>query len=460
MQYGLGFVSGTLAGSVVPLASRARVGSDSVSEVRLDEAPVAAQHAQLYLEGHTYTLVDLSSDTGTYIDGERVTPGQAVPIQPGNLLMFGEGGPLALFEIFNALRLGVEQAELILSREDPPGGSWLLNGPNFIGRSDACHIQLDPERDTLASSRHVHVMPAFGQLIVTDMGSANGTYMDGRRVSQRAIAPGNRIHLGGEAGPCFRNDGVPSQEVAALSSSQIGPPPIPENFELNLRWGEERARIQVACKTEVLFGSFAGLNDFETVCFPRELESESDAMERSEPIGPQHGSLVLTPDGIDLCDGGYAPTKLNGSLLPKQERAPLGAVFELWLGDDSVGLRGRLFRHPNLAPTAPAIGMQAQHPVECLAMERMGDGPDSQLYLFLVRQASIGSSEDAVIHLPFAGVGDLHALLYLQDEALWITQLGPDPIAVNGTPLSPGTTVPLSPGCEFFVGTVMFRLDT
>jgi len=237
------------------------------------------------------------------------------------------------------------------------------------------------------------------------------------------------------------------------------PAPIPEVFRLRLRSGEDIARIDVACKPEVQFGSFAGLNDFETSCFPRELESEGDALDRSEAIGPQHGSLVLTADGVDLADAGDAPTKLNGTRLPPGERAPLGATFELWLGDDNLGFRGRLFRHPKLEPTAPRVGFEGQHPVECLTLERMGDGPENRLFLHLVRQATIGSSEDAAIHVEAPGVGDLHALLYLQQDALWITQLGQDPVAVAGVPLAPGTTVPLAVGMEFFVGTVMFRVE-
>jgi len=93
-----------------------------------------------------------------------------------------------------------------------------------------------------------------------------------------------------------------------------------------------------------------------------------------------------------------------------------------------------------------------------VAIERRGDGSESRLFLMLIRQATVGSADEAAIRIPFAGVAPQHALLYLSQGALWISQLGEHPVAVNGLPLSPGTTVPLGLGSEFYVGTAVFRV--
>ena len=462
-RFALGFVSGEHAGRIVPLEGDALVGRDERSSIHLVETTVAPRHARLVLSSPGPQVVDLRAPGGTFVDGQRVGPGNACPLRRGSLLRFGEGGPLAVFDEPGALSGGA--SGLVLRRENGAGGVWDLSQALWIGRGEACDVRLDPVRDAVASSRHLHVTAAFGRAVVTDTGSANGTWIDGRRVVQAVLAPGERLLLGGAEGPSFlvepasgahpRGDGGGGSAPTGAPAA----PPIPDLFTIRVEAQGASASIRMALKPEVLFGSYAGLNDFETVCFPRELESEADAQERSEAIAPQHGSLVLTEAGVDLVDAGDAPTQVDGARLAPGGRTSLGEVFELSLGGDALGLRGRLFRHPRLASTAPRIGREWQHPVECLVLERKGDEPESRLFVLLVRQATIGSADEAAIPVPRAGVAGHHAMLYVREGSLWISQLGPDPVAVDGVPLSAGTTVPLRVGSSIFIGVARLRIE-
>ena len=104
--------------------------------------------------------------------------------------------------------------------------------------------------------------------------------------------------------------------------------------------------------------------------------------------------------------------------------------------------------------------MNAKHPVECLVLERKGDGGEngdgSRLYVQLVRQATLGSAPEAAIHLPFPGVAPLHASIFLRNECLWITQASDQPIAVDGQPLQQGVTAALRLGSVFYLGAAKF----
>ncbi|MBL4846687.1 MAG: FHA domain-containing protein [Planctomycetes bacterium] len=465
-RFGLGFVSGQLAGQVAELPENAEVGQSADSGVCVADPALAPRHAQIYFHEGAGFLLDLHSHGGTFLDGAPVVPGTPVPLRPGTLVRFGETGPVALFHSLPVL-YGGNQQELVLERTDQPK-TWSLSGPVTVGRSETCEIQLE-SADVLASSEHLHLLPAFGHLIATDLGSVNGTWSEAGRLVQTAIAPGQGIVLGGEGGPSLRlQDSHPlpkppqAPPEAALASSLTSgtgrPALIPQLFVLELSAGEQSATVLVAAKSEVTFGSFAGINDFETICFPRDLEDESDAMERSEAIGPQHGVLLLGETGVAVRDEGYASTRLDGVKLGAHDLTPLPDAFHLDLGDGALGLRGRLFKHPGLEPRSPAFGVEHNHPVECLTLERMGDTPNSRLYMLLVRQAAIGSSDDAAIRVQAPGVGSLHALLYLQEESLWITQLGPDPVAVDGVPLAPQTTVSLGLRSEVYLGTVRLKI--
>ncbi|RMG14354.1 MAG: FHA domain-containing protein [Planctomycetota bacterium] len=458
MQIGLAFVTGPLAGRVLSLGGNALVGRHPQCDVVLEDAAVDARHAQLYPAGNGFQLLDLRSVGGSFVDGLRVPPGQPVVLALGCLLRFGEGGPLAILDATE--RFG-EQA-LTLVREDD-GEVFPVPGPLVVGRSRSCELRLRAAGDAVASSRHLHVLPAFGRLVVTDLGSANGTFLPGNvRVVQVALPVGARVNLGGAGGPWFRVDVATATlpPPTSLGPAATEPSALPPCFKLRVASGEARGRIDVACKTEVSFGAFAGLSEFEITTFPRELEDEGDAAARGESIDPQHGQFVLTADGVDLVDGGSQRTKLDGRLLEPGERRPLGECFELWLGDDVVFLRGRVFRHPRLAPTAPVVGQEGQHPVECLVLERGGDGDvESRLYLLLVRQASIGSADDAALRLPMPGVAPLHAALSLRGGRLWIASVSEAPLAVDGAPVARGEAVPLRVGSTVYLGAVRVEVS-
>ncbi|MBX3472467.1 MAG: FHA domain-containing protein [Planctomycetes bacterium] len=461
---GLGFVSGALAGRVFPVGRRVAIGRDPAGEVAFppETEGVSTRHAQLTADPTGHLLVDLASRGGTFVDGQRLAPNAPARLRPGALVRFGAAGPLAIFDAMARLRPG---PRLVLAR-DGGDGRWPLERPTLVGRDADCDVVLDAARDARASARHAMVIPAFGRALVSDLGSANGTWVDGRRVADALLGPGDVVRLGSD-GPALRvvaeGGGTPAPQrrpsgAAARASERLAAAPAPasavrfEAFRLDVRSGGARGRVHVLVKTEVQLGGFGALNDVVLRCFPRELENDKDALERSESIGVEHLALRLTPRGVALCDLGGGPTKVNGRRLEAGEVVDLDALADIWVGDDVLGLRARLFSHPRLPPVAPALGQEHKHPVECVVLERKGDGAD-HLYVQLVRQASLGASDDAAIRLPVPGVAPQHALLFVKQGRVWLSQLGEAPVAVEGAgALRPGTAAPLEPGVRFFLG--------
>lgn len=482
-RYGLGFVSGRQVGRVVPLLGQPVLGRDPGCQVALpaEETDVSARHAQfLVAPDGRVRVVDLHSKGGTWREGERLPSDKPVELEAGTALRFGLQGPLCLFEELPRLEAG--RADLVLVREDGPG-SWPLGGPLLIGRREGCQVLLDPQRDLVASGHHAHLMPAFGRAILTDLGSANGTWIERRRVTQCSLAPRTRFQLGRD-GECPRfhvelrapGEGQTGRtstgrfSTGRFSAGQLsagrtptgrfvpaerqGLPPLPPALRLDIEAGEARARVLLLLRTEVGFGREG---DLPLRCFPRELESPKDALERGDSIAAAHGALALGARGFELVVGEAAPTKLDGEPLSARERVVLPDSFELTLGHDALGLRGRQFRHPRLPEAEPALGLEGRHPVECLALERKCDGAD-HLYLVLVRQAVLGSSDDAAVRIGVTGVAPHHARLYVSQGSLWVAQLGPEPVAAAGVVLGAGNATRLEPGAEVYLGTARCRL--
>ena len=73
-------------------------------------------------------------------------------------------------------------------------GATLVSEPVVIGRGSDCQIRLD---DDYSSTRHARVFQSEGEWWVEDLGSTNGTYLDGQRVTRPVQAEiGGSIRIG------------------------------------------------------------------------------------------------------------------------------------------------------------------------------------------------------------------------------------------------------------------------
>ena len=74
-------------------------------------------------------------------------------------------------------------------------GEWLLSeGPNVVGRDRDCAVRID---SVTLSRRHAQVVVTNGEATVEDLGSKNGTHVNGQPVTERvALRDGDEIEVG------------------------------------------------------------------------------------------------------------------------------------------------------------------------------------------------------------------------------------------------------------------------
>jgi ABC-type multidrug transport system ATPase subunit len=143
------------------------------------------------------TVRDLGSSAGTFIDGPHFKVTEA-RLQPNSLLLLGTFPlPMPLFR-------------RLLEEAGTPGGAAALAAAvtqNVNLDRPVVHIGRAPENDLVlphptVSTRHARLtrLPD-GSVRVEDLGSTNGTYVDGERVGPRgAVArPGQRVSVGAVA---------------------------------------------------------------------------------------------------------------------------------------------------------------------------------------------------------------------------------------------------------------------
>ena len=94
-----------------------------------------------------------------------------------------------------ARRKKKEQPQLLVITADRNvGARYMLVDDVRIGRADNCSVLID---DTYASQQHARIYQNNGGFFVEDLGSTNGTYVNGRKISYPLeLRVGDRIKIG------------------------------------------------------------------------------------------------------------------------------------------------------------------------------------------------------------------------------------------------------------------------
>lgn len=75
------------------------------------------------------------------------------------------------------------------------GQIYPVSGDASIGRDPGNSISL--AMDSTVSRRHAVITPVEGGYVIQDQGSSNGTYVNGARVTEAALRPGDEVSIGG-----------------------------------------------------------------------------------------------------------------------------------------------------------------------------------------------------------------------------------------------------------------------
>lgn len=88
-----------------------------------------------------------------------------------------------------------EVGQLVVTRGATAGARYALTeAETAIGRHPDSDVFLD---DVTVSRRHAKVLKGLsGEYVIEDMGSLNGTYLDGDRVERAALREGAQIQIG------------------------------------------------------------------------------------------------------------------------------------------------------------------------------------------------------------------------------------------------------------------------
>ncbi|MFK0220334.1 FHA domain-containing protein [Streptomyces vinaceus] len=216
----------TDAGTTAMVPGRTyHVGRDPLCEVCLDDARVSWHHAILRPEGDHWTVEDEDSTNGTWADGHRIHEWN---VGAGSELRFGSAadGPRALL-LGPAPAAPAPSAPAAPAAPVPPASAPAAPAPEpvgarpssvshpsltgtfrrpttvrplpartavSIGRAPANDLVID---DLVVSRRHAELRAlGDGTYEITDLGSHNGTFLNGIRTDRAPVTEGDVIGIG------------------------------------------------------------------------------------------------------------------------------------------------------------------------------------------------------------------------------------------------------------------------
>lgn len=177
-----------------------RVGRDPLSDIVIDDSRVSWRHAVLRPRAGHWTVEDQHSTNGTYTDGGRV---HEWGVGPGSVIRFGDpsDGPYVVLAGLDPPAAegpsGVSMPALTMTFRQPAQVRTLPPRTVRIGRAGDNDLVVD---DLVVSRRHAELrpLPGGGHEIV-DLGSHNGTYLNGLPAVRAPLRPGDVVGIGHSA---------------------------------------------------------------------------------------------------------------------------------------------------------------------------------------------------------------------------------------------------------------------
>ncbi|MGZ3426628.1 MAG: FHA domain-containing protein [Polyangia bacterium] len=189
------------------------IGRDADRQLILPSASVSRRHARIVFENGRPCIVDEGSSNGVLINGVRITG--PTPIGPSTRIDVAEFriaiepvvssdgvAPLPPIESPVSQPAGgmpmvsAGASGLRLVAEGGPYDGRMFNlppGVTSVGRAVDNELVFD---DPSLSRKHARVHRESGRLEVEDLGSSNGTFVNGRRIGRGAVSPGDVVRFG------------------------------------------------------------------------------------------------------------------------------------------------------------------------------------------------------------------------------------------------------------------------
>jgi pSer/pThr/pTyr-binding forkhead associated (FHA) protein/S1-C subfamily serine protease len=192
--------NGPSTGRRISVDSQLEIGRENV-DIVIEDSQMSRRHAAVRPYGSRLEIADLGSSNGTYVNGRKiegkvsVSSGDSIRLGGTFLDVVGDRSRRTVMGGRPATVIGdVPDLFVLVVKDGPSSGRRIEVGSgNTIGHGSG-DVDID---DVQISRRHAYVKRENGLLTITDLGSTNGTFINGRRIDGSAqLDVGDSIKMG------------------------------------------------------------------------------------------------------------------------------------------------------------------------------------------------------------------------------------------------------------------------
>jgi len=175
------------------------IGGDNAADITIEDKGLADIHVTLSVEGSDYSVSVPNEASLVSINGKLVKDKKEV--RSGDLLIASQVHMRLIDTVTDnasaddgktRIRMALPQYILRGVSGAYFGKTYPLRGTTTIGRHSDCHICVNAEG---VSRRHVQIDADPTGLVIKDLDSSNGTYVNGEKIDSRELQVGDEIRI-------------------------------------------------------------------------------------------------------------------------------------------------------------------------------------------------------------------------------------------------------------------------
>lgn len=388
----------------------ATIGYANLNTVPIPIEGVSRRHAKISFDGKDYWIEDAGSVNGTFLNGSRVTRRER--LRHLDIVTLGRRTDLIFVrraaEFPRAARHGIKSAWLEVvdgpeagMRREIPRGSFT------IGRAPSNNITVESQ---VVSKVHARIERTGVQLLLADLQSANGTFVEGKKIESVVLKDGDEINLGK-----VRTYRVRIEEGEVITRDVALPRPpdpspsgtLPTDWKTRIEWTpEEKAAFDqairpghgVALASAVTFRQIPK-EPSKTAAAPKQQYERAEAPKPSASAAPSRQEIARSPQREP----------------PASVQAPQAPVIKA---------------KPPAAPE-PALSPDATRPISAMAAHtpRVILEGKIQKFSLQIGDHEVGRVPTCAIQLEGPQISRHHAVIRVRVDQVIVEDLG----SANGT---------------------------
>lgn len=162
-----------------------KIGREASNNFVVADDTVSRHHAELtVMDNGECQIKDLNSANGTFVNRKKLLPLQSAPVKFGDIVVLGR------YQL--DIQKAISEGSAVRRNDVAAPADAVIS--QKIGRSGSCDIRL--EMDDVSSFHALLYRDKKGNVVVVDNHSTNGTFVNGKRVTEKVLEKGDKLTVG------------------------------------------------------------------------------------------------------------------------------------------------------------------------------------------------------------------------------------------------------------------------